>query len=136
VGRNATLILNCPPNQYGVLPENTVNELIKLGKMLHERLAVPVYGLDESTAATDLAKSATVKVSETRTGGKYAATNLTDGDKDTYWGTNDESLTATIELSWDTPRVIRYLVMQEPVSLGQRIKDFTIEYSADGESWT
>jgi alpha-L-fucosidase len=113
-----------------------VNELIKLGKMLHERLAVPVYGLDESTAATDLAKSATVKVSETRTGGKYAATNLTDGDKDTYWGTNDESLTATIELSWDTPQVIRYLVMQEPVSLGQRIKDFKIEYSADGESWT
>ena len=23
VGRNATLILNCPPNQYGVLPDNT-----------------------------------------------------------------------------------------------------------------
>ena len=26
--------------------------------------------------------------------------------------------------------------MQEPVFLGQRIKDFKIEYSADGESWT
>ena len=136
VGRNATLILNCPPDQYGVLPQNTVNELAKLGKMLHERLAVPVYGLDESTAATDLAKSATIEVSETRAGGKYSAANLTDGDKDTYWGTNDESLTATIELAWDAPRVIRYLVMQEPVFLGQRIKDFKIEYSADGESWT
>ena len=136
VGRNATLILNCPPNQYGVLPDNTVNELTKLGKMLHERLAVPVYGLDESTAATDFAKSAKVEVSETRTGGKYEAANLTDGNKETYWGTNDDNLTATITLSWDTPQVIRYLVMQEPVFLGQRIKDFKIEYSADGASWT
>ena len=136
VGRNATLILNCPPNQYGILPDNTVNELVKLGKMLHERLAVPVYGLDESTEATDFAKSATIEVSETRTGGNYEVANLTDGNKETYWGTNDGNLTATITLSWDTPQVIRYLVLQEPVFLGQRIKDFKIEYSSNGESWT
>ncbi len=136
VGRNATLILNCPPNQYGVLPENTVNELKKLGKLLHERLAVPVHGLDESTAAKDYAKSAKIEVSETRTGGKYAVTNLTDGDKETYWGTNDDNLTATITLTWDTPQNIHYLVMQEPIKLGQRIKDFKIEYSANGTSWT
>ncbi len=136
VGRNATLILNCPPNQHGVLPENTVNELVKLGKMLHGRLAVPVYGLDETTEATDLAKAATIEVSETRTGGKYAATNLTDGDKNTYWGTNDGDLDATITLTWETPQVIRYLVMQEPVKLGQRIKDFKIEYTEDGATWT
>ena len=119
-----------------VFSPTTRNELTKLGKMLHERLAVPVYGLDESTAATDFAKSAKIEVSETRTGGKYEAANLTDGNKETYWGTNDDNLTATITLSWDTPQVIRYLVMQEPVFLGQRIKDFKIEYSADGASWT
>jgi alpha-L-fucosidase len=135
VGRNATLILNCPPDQYGVLPENTVNELKKLGQMLHERLAVPVYGLDESTAAKDLAKTATIEVSETRTGGKYAATNLNDGDKETYWATNDSNLTATITLSWDKPQTLRYLMMQEPIRLGQRIKDFRIEYSTDGTNW-
>ena len=135
VGRNATLILNCPPNQHGVLPTNTVNELKKLGKMLHERLAVPVYERDETTAAVDLAKSATIEVSETRTGGKYEAANLTDGDKNTYWGTNDGDLDATITLTWDTPQVIRYLVMQEPIKLGQRIKDFKIEYTEDGATW-
>jgi alpha-L-fucosidase len=104
--------------------------------MLHERLAVPVYGLDETTAATDLAKSATIEVSETRTGGNYELGNLTDGDKNSYWGTNDGSLGATITLSWDNAQVIRYLVMQEPIKLGQRIKDFKIEYSADGSAWT
>lgn len=135
VGRNATLILNCPPDQYGVLPANTVNELVKLGKMLHERLAVPVYGLDETSAAMDYAKDATIEVSETRTGGKYEAANLTDGDKETYWATNDGSLTATITLTWDEPQTVRYLMMQEPIKLGQRIKDFRIEYSADGSTW-
>ena len=135
VGRNATLILNCPPDQYGVLPTNTVNELKKLGEMLHKRLALPVDGMDETTAAVDYAKSANIEVSEVRTGGKYDVKNLTDGDKETYWGTNDGSLSATITLSWDTPQTIRYLVMQEPISLGQRIKDFTLEFSADGNTW-
>lgn len=135
VGRNATLILNCPPDTSGLLPVNTVNELKRLGKMLHERLAVPVYGQDESTAATDYAKTATIEVSETRTGGKYEVANLTDGDKDTYWGTNDGTLGATITLSWDEPQTLRYLLMQEPIKLGQRIKEFRIEYTADGSTW-
>ena len=138
VGRNATLILNCPPDQYGVLPANTVAELKNLGKLLHERLAVPVYGLDESTEAVDYAKSATVEVSETRTAGaarNYNAANMVDGDKNTYWGTNDETLSATITLSWDDSKTIRYLVLQEPIALGQRIKDFKIEYSTDGVVW-
>ena len=43
---------------------------------------------------------------------------------------------STITLTWNTPQVIRYLVMQEPIKLGQRIKEFKIEYSEDGSSWT
>ena len=136
VGRNATLILNIPPDQYGVLPQHSVTELAKLGQMLHSRLAVPVYGLDETTEATDYAKTATIEVDKTRTGGKYEKVNLTDGDKDTYWGVNDGERSATITLTWETPQVIRYLVMQEPIKLGQRIKEFKIEYSEDGSSWT
>ena len=138
VGRNATLILNCPPDEYGVLPENTVTQLEELGKLLHTRLAWPVEGLD-LPLATDYAKTATITVDNTRNGGvagNYSADNLTDGDKETYWGTNDGDLDATITLEWATPQVIRYLVMQEPIKLGQRIKDFKIEYSADGSTWT
>lgn len=136
VGRNATLILNCPPDQYGVLPEHTVNRLVELGQMLHQRLAVPVEGLN--APATDLAKTATITVDDTRDGGangNYGKDNLTDGNKETYWGTNDGDLDATITLTWETPQTIRYLVMQEPIKLGQRIKDFKIEYSEDGSTW-
>ena len=102
--------------------------------MLHERLAVPVEGLD--AAATDYAKTATIEVDKTRSGGKYEKANLTDGDKETYWGVNDGEHCATITLTWETPQTIRYLVMQEPIKLGQRIKEFKIEYSEDGDSWT
>jgi alpha-L-fucosidase len=104
--------------------------------MLHERLGLEVHGLDETTAAKDLAKTATIEASETRTGGKYEVTNLNDGDKETYWGTNDESRSATITLTWDVAQTVRYLVLQEPIKLGQRIKDFKIEYTTDGSKWT
>ena len=134
VGRNATLILNIPPDQYGVIPDHSVTELKKLGKLLHERLAWPVDGLNNP--AKDYAKDATIEIDDIRTGGKYEVANLTDGNKETYWGTNDGDLNATITLTWDTPQTIRYLMMQEPIKLGQRIKDFKIEYTEDGNNWT
>lgn len=135
VGRNATLILNCPPNNYGVLPTQTVNTLNELGVMLHERLAVPVYGMDESTAANDFAKTAQIVVSDERTGGNYGISNLTDGDRKTYWATNDNTIEASITLTWSTAPTVRYLVLQEPIELGQRIKDFKIEYTQNGSDW-
>ncbi len=128
VGRNATLILNMPPNKAGVLPTATVNVLSQLGEMLRERLG------------NDLARTAKIEVSETRTAGtsrNYAATNLTDGDKDTYWATNDGTTQATITLTWDTPQNVHYVSLQEYIKLGQRVKSFKIETSEDGTSgWT
>ena len=136
VGRNATLILNCPPDRRGKLPDATVTQLRLLGEKLHQRLAVPVEGLDESTAATDMAKTATIEVSETRTGTKFEAANMVDGNQDTYWGTNDATRQATITLSWSTAQTVRYLQLMEPIKLGQRIKAFKVEYtSGDDDNW-
>ena len=136
VGRNATLILNCPPDRRGKLPDATVTQLRLLGEKLHQRLAVPVEGLDESTAAPDMAKTATIEVSETRTGTKFDASNMTDGNQDTYWGTNDDTRQATITLSWPSAQTVRYLQLMEPIKLGQRIKSFKVEYtSGDDENW-
>lgn len=126
VGRNATLILNCPPDKTGSLPAATVNRLEEFGEMMTKRLG------------NDLAQSATVTVSEERTAGdtrNYLATNMTDGNKDTYWATNDATTSATITLTWDEPQTLRYLQMAEYVRLGQRIQDFKIEYTEDGSTW-
>ncbi len=127
VGRNATLILNIPPDKSGSLPTQTVNRMTELGNLLKTRLD------------NDLAKNATITVSETRTAGigrNYAAINLNDGDKDTYWATNDGTNTATITLAWNTTQTLRYLSMMEYIRLGQRVKGFTVEISTDGNNWT
>ncbi len=127
VGRNATLILNCPPDQSGVLPEATVNRLQELGAMLTQRLG------------TDLAPAATISASDTRTPGaarSYEAASMTDGDKDSYWCAPDGVNTATITLEWPTEQTIRYVSMMEYIRKGQRVKGFTIETSTDGTSWT
>jgi len=126
VGRNATLILNCPPNKAGVLPEADVRVLKQLGTMLKNRLG------------NDLSKNAHIEVSNTRTAGahrNYETANLTDGDAKTYWATNDGVNNATITLTWDTPQTVRYVMLQEYIRLGQRIKSFKIETSTDGTTW-
>ena len=127
VGRNATLILNIPPNKAGVLPDASVNALKGMGDLIKARLG------------NDLAKNATIEVSETRTAGaarNYEAANLIDGNKDTYWATNDGTTSATITLTWDTPQTIRYVELMEYIAKGQRVKGFKIETSANGTSWT
>ena len=127
VGRNATLILNIPPNKAGVLPDASVNALKGMGDLIKARLG------------NDLAKNATIEVSETRTAGaarNYGAANLIDGNKDTYWATNDGTTSATITLTWDTPQTIRYVELMEYIAKGQRVKGFKIETSANGTSWT
>ena len=127
VGRNATLILNLPPDKSGELPAATVSRMEELGKMMTTRLG------------TDLAPQATVTVSEERKAGAsrtYAATNMTDGNKDTYWATNDGTTSATITLTWDQLTTVRYVALMEYIKLGQRAKSFTIETSTNGQDFT
>lgn len=126
VGRNATLILNLPPDRSGSLPAATVSRCKELGDMLANRLG------------NDLAVKATVTASEERTAGAartYAASNVIDGEKDTYWGTNDGTTSATLTFEWETPQTVRYVSMMEYIRKGQRVKSFKIETSTDGSNW-
>lgn len=127
VGRNATLILNCPPDRRGLLPEATVSRLAELGRLLRARLG------------RNLATKATATASVTRTAGvhrQYKADNLIDGHKDTYWAAPDDTRSATLTLTWRKPQWLHYVMLQEPIRLGQRIKAFRIEASTDGRNWT
>ncbi len=88
---------------------------------------------------TDLAPQANVTASTTRANGAnrtYDASNLIDGNKDTYWATNDDEKTATITLTWDEPKTIHYVSLMEYIAKGQRVRGFKIETSADGSTWT
>jgi alpha-L-fucosidase len=128
VGRNATLILNFPPDQRGKLPDADVTRLKEFGDLLKARLG------------NDLAQSATVTASATRTAGanrNYEAANLTDGNVDTYWATNDGELDATITFTWQQTVNVHLVSLQEYIRKGQRVKAFTVEVSTDGgNTWT
>ncbi len=127
IGRNATLILNIPPNKAGILPPASVTALKGMGNLVRERLG------------NDLAKSASITADATRRAGaarNYEATNMLDGDKTTYWATDDNITAGVITLRWDEPQTLRYVEIMEHIAKGQRVKKFYIETSEDGESWT
>ena len=129
VGRNATLILNFPPDNRGLLPDADVKALKELGDKLKKRLG------------TDLArqKGVTIEATEERTKGAsrtYNATNMIDGDINTYWACNDGTTSATITVKLPKTQSIHYVALQEYIQLGQRIKGFTIETSVNGTNWS
>ena len=127
VGRNATFLLNMPPNRAGLIDQSVVTVMEDLGDLIKTRLG------------NDLAPKAKVEVSETREAGvnrNYEATNMTDGNKDTYWATNDGTTNATITLTWDQTQNVHYVSLMEYIRLGQRVKSFTVETSEDGVNFT
>lgn len=126
VGRNATLIMNIPPDRYGRIPEEDVKRLKDFGELLDLRLG------------TDLAKNAVVHASDVRKAGEkrnYEASNLTDGDKDTYWAPGDGVTDTYLTFMFPETTNIHLVSLQEYIRKGQRIKEFEIELTEDGEHW-
>ena len=105
------------------MPENVRTSLSGLGTLLTERLS------------NDMALHANVTAEQTRNPGNFAASNMTDGDKTTYWATNDDETTGTFVIDLGELKTIHYVTLQEYIALGQRVKGFTIETSQDNGSW-
>lgn len=121
VGRGSTLLLNVPPDQRGLFHENDVNALRGFRKLL------------DASFKTDLAKTAVVNASSFRgNNAAYAAANLTDGKKETYWATDDAVRSGSIELSWKAEQQISYIVLQEYIRLGQRVASFSVDAWENG----
>ena len=122
VGRGSTMLLNVPPDKQGKFHKNDIESLQGFHQLLKERFR------------NDLAKNANVIASETRGNtADYAAGNVVDGNKDTYWASNDSTTTASLEIDFTNPKEIHYIQLNEYIQLGQRVKVFKIEAFADNE---
>ncbi len=122
VGRNTSLLLNLPPDRRGLIHERDVEALSGFRSIL------------DRTFAKDLAQGATIASLQTRGGDEaYSPRNLLKADK-SYFATDDEVKSATIELAF--PRSVRFdrILLQEQIELGQRVKAFRIE-AAIGGNW-
>ncbi|RYY53384.1 MAG: glycoside hydrolase family 29 [Chitinophagaceae bacterium] len=118
VGRGSVLLLNVPPDRRGLLHENDLYTLRGFRTLLDREFG------------HNLAAGATIKATQVRKG--YAAGNMIDGKKETFWATNDTVKTAVIELWFPKPQRVKYILLQEYIRLGQRVSAFTVEYLVDG----
>ncbi|WP_111308278.1 alpha-L-fucosidase [Confluentibacter sediminis] len=116
VGRGSNLILNIPPDRRGLIHENDVASLLKWKELINERFASNLVGQGK------------ISVSSYR-GGKdtYSAQKMVDENKDTYWATDDGVQKGIIEIEFPEDKKISYLLIQEYIRLGQRVKQFNVE---------
>lgn len=122
VGRGSTLLLNVPPDQRGVFHENDVKSLAEFRGLLDEAFS------------NNLARDAKVEADSYRgSSAAYSPTNVTDGDKETYWTTDDEVTTASLVVNLGAQKTVNYVMLQEYLRLGQRIKSFNVEVWKDDD---
>src|SRR5687768_11966224 len=116
VGRGSTLLLNIPPDKRGLVNEIDLASLQGWRKMIDDAFRV------------NLARGAEVVASGYRgEDASYAPENAVDADKETYWTTDDNVATADIQLDLGEVREVKFLLIQEYIRLGQRVKSFTVE---------
>jgi len=121
VGRGSTLLLNVPPDRRGLVHENDVASLKGFRALL------------DTAFKTNLALNKTVTANAWRgESDLYAAKNVVDGNKETYWATDDAITTGSLEIDLNETQPVKYVVIQEYIPLGQRVKSFTVEAQING----
>lgn len=117
VGNGGNLLLNVPPDRTGRFNAADSAALVGFRK------------LRETAFASDLLKGATVLSSDSRN--KKETGNLTDHNNLTYW-TAGKTDGAQVTLALKQKTMLNTVVLEEMISLGQRVMTFTIEVSDGG----
>lgn len=120
VGRGSNLLLNLPPDRRGKIHEQDVKSLQGWTALLKERLS------------QNLISAGKVEVSSESRGWKKSA--LLDDNKNTHWMPSAKDQTPAISISFDQPKALKYIQIQEGITYGQRISAFVVE-SFDGSNW-
>ena len=122
VGRGSLMLLNVPPDKRGLFHENDVNALKGFRAILNREFAY------------DLAADAVVMASSYRgKSAKYSPAMMNDGNKDTYWATDNNINRASIEIDLRKNANVKYVVLEEYIRLGQRISKFNVEIMENGK---
>jgi alpha-L-fucosidase len=114
VGRNSNLLLNVPPDRRGLLNEADVKSLMAFREMREREFKV------------DIAKGKKVDATNTR-GNIFKASNVNDGNPETYWATNDHQTVADLIMNLGKETEVNRIVIQEYIRLGQRVQEYKVE---------
>jgi alpha-L-fucosidase len=120
IGQNSSLLINFPIDTRGLIPDSDVQAILELAAKVKEDFAV------------NLATGAKVTSSSSR-GAGYAASQVLDGNYDSYWAAATGQTSATVELDFGKPRSFNRILIQEYVNLGQRVSAFSVEKEVEGK---
>ncbi|MBS1915155.1 MAG: alpha-L-fucosidase [Bacteroidetes bacterium] len=116
VGRGSTLLLNVPPDKRGLFNEHDIKSLEGFRKLLN------------TTFAVNLAKHAKVTATSYRGHSKeFSPANITDENKNSYWATDDAVKTGSLVINLGKTAIVKYIMLQEYIQLGQRVSSFSVE---------
>ena len=116
IGRNASLLLNFPVDNRGLIHEKDEQQVMKLAEVI------------KVDFANNLALNKSATASETRgNAAEYAAQNTTDANPETYWTTEDHTHAATLEIDLGNTQNVNRVLLQEYIKLGQRVEEYTID---------
>jgi alpha-L-fucosidase len=122
VGRGSLLLLNIPPDRRGLFHKNDVKSLLGFRKLL------------DTEFKTDLALHASATADGYRGNDEvYAPKALIDGNSETFWATDDHQTAGVFEIDLKKIAKVKYVVLQEFIQLGQRVKSFTVDAWENGE---
>jgi alpha-L-fucosidase len=116
VGRGSLLLLNVPPDKRGLFHENDVKSLKGFRAMLDREFAKDLAAGAKITASSHRGKS-----------DKYSPAMMNDGNKNTYWTTDDNIIASSFQIDLRKKEKIKYLVLEEFIRLGQRVSKFDVE---------
>ena len=122
VGHNGTLLLNFPVNRDGLIhPVDSATAV-----QWHERIARDL--------SKNLLAGAKFSASDTRNK-QFDASRMGDGDWESYWAPKDGVTAVDIVVKTKKDVTLNCIMLQEYIPLGQRVKEFVIEYKTCCGKW-
>ena len=121
IGRNGSLLLNFPIMPDGLINVRDEKAALDLARTVKESFAVNLAGKAKAEATNFRGKA-----------NEYLASNAIDGDRETYWATDDNIRSASLTIDLGRPAFFNRFMVQEYIRLGQRVKAFTLEAFIDG----
>lgn len=125
VGRNGTGLLNFPVDRRGLIHEKDAENVIEWQKAIEvdfeHNLLLGVKNIEASTTRGNA--------------GQFGPANVNDSNKDTYWATDDGVVSASLIFEFDKAITFNRFLVQEYITLGQRVKAFTLEIQNTQKEW-
>jgi alpha-L-fucosidase len=121
VGRGANLLLNIPPDRRGLIHENDAKALKEWKALIDKAFSNNFAAGAKATADTWRGRHKL-----------YAASNVTDGNRETCWATDDDIKKGSITIEFQTLQTVKYIVIREFIKSGQRVKAFDAEVWKNG----